>query len=197
MALFGLLGYSDNEILAGLSKQNNEIVRYIYKKYFPMVANYIRKNNGSDDDAKDIFQEGIIVLFQKTQSADFQLVDTSIKTYLYRVCQNIWLKRLEGAGRRKQRESIYEYWTATDAQIADNEIDTDTIIAQIPQLLDQLGEPCKGILIAYYFGKKSMTEIAQIHGHKDADSAKNQKYKCLNRLKKKVATMPIQQQNLS
>jgi len=50
--------------------------------------------------------------------------------------------------------------------------------------LMSLGEPCKSLLEAYYLQKRSMTEIAASFGYTNADNAKNQKYKCLNRLKK-------------
>jgi len=47
-----------------------------------------------------------------------------------------------------------------------------------------LGEPCKSLLESYYLQKKSMVEIAADFGYTNADNAKNQKYKCLMRLKK-------------
>ena len=50
--------------------------------------------------------------------------------------------------------------------------------------IGSLGEPCKSLLEAYYFQKKSMHEIAAGFGYTNADNAKNQKYKCLMRLKK-------------
>jgi DNA-directed RNA polymerase specialized sigma24 family protein len=52
------------------------------------------------------------------------------------------------------------------------------------QSLKNLGEPCKSLLEAYYLEKKSMIEIASDFGYTNADNAKNQKYKCLMRLKK-------------
>jgi hypothetical protein len=47
-----------------------------------------------------------------------------------------------------------------------------------------LGEPCKSLLEAFYIQKKPMLEIADDFGYTNADNAKNQKYKCLMRLKK-------------
>jgi hypothetical protein len=47
-----------------------------------------------------------------------------------------------------------------------------------------LGEPCKSLLEAFYMQKRSMTEIASSFGYTNAENAKNQKYKCLMRLKK-------------
>jgi hypothetical protein len=50
--------------------------------------------------------------------------------------------------------------------------------------MNNLGEPCKSLLEAYYLQKRNMTEIAGSFGYTNADNAKNQKYKCLVRLKK-------------
>jgi DNA-directed RNA polymerase specialized sigma24 family protein len=56
--------------------------------------------------------------------------------------------------------------------------------AIMERALGSLGAPCKGLLEAYYLQKKDMTEIAEAFGYTNADNAKNQKYKCLMRLKK-------------
>ena len=50
--------------------------------------------------------------------------------------------------------------------------------------LSKVGEPCKGILEAFYINKKQMQEIATLFKYTNADNAKTQKYKCLTRLKK-------------
>ena len=56
--------------------------------------------------------------------------------------------------------------------------------AIMERAMGSLGEPCKSLLDAYYIRKKGMTEIATEFGYTNADNAKNQKYKCLMRLKK-------------
>ncbi|SFC43894.1 RNA polymerase sigma factor, sigma-70 family [Flexibacter flexilis DSM 6793] len=198
MALFGLFGYTDEQILSGLAAQDNAVVRYVYKKYFGYVANMVRKNSGTEQDAQDVFQEGIILLIKSAQNPDFKLVDTAVKTYLYRVCQNMWLKRLQRTDRQKSRESVYAYWLETDeTQETDPQQREmlEGVMEQIPDLLAGLGSPCQNILSDYYFAQKSMNDIAQAYGYKDASSAKNQKYKCLNRLKTKVAHLLPQLQN--
>lgn len=198
MALFGLFGYTDEQILLGLAAQDNAIVRYVYKKYFGYVAAMVRKNSGSEQDAQDVFQEGVILLIKSAQNTDFKLVDTAVKTYLYRICQNLWLKRLQRTDRQKARESVYAYWLETDG-VQETDLKQremfEGIIEQIPDLLAGLGQPCQNILSDYYFAQKTMADIAESYGYKDASSAKNQKYKCLNRLKAKVANLLPQWQN--
>jgi hypothetical protein len=50
--------------------------------------------------------------------------------------------------------------------------------------MGKIGEPCKSLIEAFYVHKKNMLEIAGFFGYTNADNAKNQKYKCLVRLKK-------------
>jgi hypothetical protein len=47
-----------------------------------------------------------------------------------------------------------------------------------------LGEPCKTIIEEFYLNSRSMQEICEQFGYTNADNAKTQKYKCLQRLKK-------------
>jgi hypothetical protein len=50
--------------------------------------------------------------------------------------------------------------------------------------LGSMGEPCKSLLEGYYIKKMDMQALAKEFGYTNADNAKNQKYKCLMRLKK-------------
>ena len=52
------------------------------------------------------------------------------------------------------------------------------------QCLEKLGDPCKSMLELYYYNKMSMEEITITLNYKNANTAKNLKYKCMNRLKR-------------
>ena len=84
---------SDNTLLDKLKTEDSSSFELLYKFYFPSVASYIKQNLGNNEDAEDIFQEAIIVLLQKVRQQDFVLT-SSLKTYLYAVAKNLWLKRL-------------------------------------------------------------------------------------------------------
>jgi RNA polymerase sigma factor (sigma-70 family) len=62
----------------------------------------------------------------------------------------------------------------------EREIHFDTLNAA----MEELGEPCRSLLKAFYNEDKSMQDIARIFGYTNPDNAKTQKYKCLTRLKK-------------
>ena len=147
-----------------------------------MVQAFILNNNGSYDDARDIFQEAMITLYEKAKSESFVLT-CQIKTYVYSVCRRLWLKKLQQAGRYvTQVEGMAE--TVPVEEDIDIQEKRNAEFAIMDRALNSLGEPCKSILESYYLQKKDMNEIAAAFGYTNSDNAKNQKYKCLMRLKK-------------
>jgi len=85
---------SDDEIIKGLRKRDNRILQYIYKNAFNSVKQLIISNAGSENDAEDIFQEALIIIFKKIRDEpDFQL-DCAFSTYLYSIARLLWLKHL-------------------------------------------------------------------------------------------------------
>jgi RNA polymerase sigma factor (sigma-70 family) len=169
-------------LLKGLAKNDRKAIETIYKKNYTMVQNLILNNSGTDEDAKDIFQEALIVLYEKSISGTFEL-NCQIRTYVYSVCRRIWLKRLQQQQKFESDVEALEQTVPVDEDLEDHEQkNTDFLIMEKAML--GLGEPCKSLLESYYLQKKSMVEIAADFGYTNADNAKNQKYKCLMRLKK-------------
>ncbi|HNC39151.1 MAG TPA: sigma factor, partial [Chitinophagaceae bacterium] len=85
---------SEKALLEGLAINDRKAVETIYRQNFNMVQALILNNNGSADDAKDVFQEAMIVLYEKARSGNFEL-NCQLKTFVYSVCRRLWLKRLQ------------------------------------------------------------------------------------------------------
>jgi len=169
-------------LLRGLAENDTKAIETIYKDNFKMVQAFILNNSGSYDDARDIFQEAMITLYEKAKSESFVLT-SQIKTYLYSVCRRLWLKRLQQMGRYVAQSETLEETIAVEDDIAIHE-KRNADFAIMDRAMNSLGEPCKSLLESYYLHKKGMHEIAADFGYTNADNAKNQKYKCLMRLKK-------------
>jgi len=173
---------NEQALLIGLQQDNRPAIETIYKQNYSMVQTLILNNNGSQEDAKDIFQEALIVLYEKVKSGSFEL-NCQIKTYLYSVCRRLWLKRLNQRQRfSPEVESIEEIVAVEEEMEVHERRNADFLLME--KAMQGLGEPCKSLLESYYLQKKSMLEIAGNFGYTNADNAKNQKYKCLMRLKK-------------
>jgi len=169
-------------LLQGLAANDKKAVETIYRENYSTIQSFIVKNNGYPDDARDIFQEAMIVLYEKVCTGSFELT-CQIKTYLYSVCRRLWLKRLQQMQRyNSSAESIEEVVSVEEELNVHEKRNTDLIVME--SALGKIGEPCKSLLEAYYLQKKSMPEIAEFFGYTNADNAKTQKYKCLVRLKK-------------
>jgi RNA polymerase sigma factor (sigma-70 family) len=173
---------NEQKLLEGLAKNDRKAIETIYKEHFNMVQSLILNNSGYPDDARDIFQEAMIVLYQKARSGSFEL-NSQLKTYLYSVCRRLWLKRLNQMQRISPEVDNLEETVPVEEELERHEQRNRDFLS-MEQAMNNLGEPCKSLLEAYYMEKKSMVEIAGDFGYTNADNAKNQKYKCLMRLKK-------------
>ena len=173
---------NEKELLDGLARNDRKAVETIYKDNYNMVQALIINNNGSADDAKDVFQEAMIVLYEKVRSGNFELT-CQIKTYVYSVSRRLWLKRLQQINRFQiEVEGGGETVPVDDVLESHEKLNSEFVLME--KGLSSLGEPCKSLLEAYYLQKRSMNEIAAAFGYTNADNAKTQKYKCLMRLKK-------------
>jgi RNA polymerase sigma factor (sigma-70 family) len=173
---------TEQDLLEGLAKNDRQAIETIYKQHYNMVQSMILGNSGYPDDARDIFQEAMIVLYEKVKTGSFEL-NSQLKTYLYSVCRRLWLKRLHQLQRVSPEVEGLEETMPVEEDLERHE-QRNRDFGIMEQAMNHLGEPCKSLLEAYYLEKKSMVEIAGDFGYTNADNAKNQKYKCLMRLKK-------------
>jgi len=169
-------------LLKGLADGDKKAVETIYRENFSVIQSFLLNNNGSIDDARDIFQEAMVVLYEKSNDINFSL-NCQIRTYLYSVCRRLWLKKLQHQSKyTTQVESLEEIIPVEDEIEAHEKRDNDFTLME--HAMGKIGEPCKSLLDAFYIQKKSMQDIAANFGYTNADNAKTQKYKCLVRLKK-------------
>jgi RNA polymerase sigma factor (sigma-70 family) len=173
---------NEKALLEGLARSDKRAIEIIYRENYNMVQSLIINNSGSTDDAKDIFQEAMIVLYEKVRSGAFEL-NCLIKTYVYSVSRRLWLKRLQQMNRYVPAVENLQDTVLVEEDVEENERINSEFQA-MEKAISSLGEPCKSLLEAYYLEKKRMQEIALFFGYTNAENAKNQKYKCLVRLKK-------------
>lgn len=173
---------TDSEVILGILNNSESVLKRLYVAYFPMVLQLIINNNGTPDDAKDIYQEAIIILYNKIKAGDFEL-SSKLKTFLYSVCRRLWLKRLSQMSRYGGDIRDFHDHFQVDEDV-DKQNDLDIQFSKMESALQLLGEPCKTIMEDFYIHNLSMQDICERFGYTNADNAKTQKYKCLQRLKK-------------
>nr|WP_256471346.1 sigma-70 family RNA polymerase sigma factor [Solitalea agri] len=161
---------------------SEDALRQLYKQHFPSILQFVLNNNGDEDDAKDIYQEAIIVLYDKIKAGSFEL-NSKLKTFIYSVCRRLWLKRLKLMSRSAGSVTDFQEFLPIEEDLERHE-EKDAQLNLMEGALSKLGEPCKTIIEDYYLHNQSMQDIAEKFGYTNAENAKNQKYKCLMRLKK-------------
>ena len=163
---------TEQQILDHISRGDETALDYLYKKYYPMMTKMVLKNNGTVEEANDVYQDALIVFWQKVISGDLKIT-SKISTYLYSICKNCWLKELS----RKKRLS----YTDQEGSIVQSEPE-DIMSKVVQDAMEVLGDPCKNVLTYYYFNEMSMSEIADRMNYSNADTVKAKKYKCKKRL---------------
>ncbi len=165
----------DVEILNKIRDGDEGALDYLYKKHFRMMTNLVLKNSGTEEEAKDVYQEALLAFWQKASSGNLVLT-SKISTYLYSICLNQWRKELDRKSRLSHEEVDGEMYQDFGQQ------ENAKIIVKC---IDELGDVCKKILTYYYFDGLNMTEIAERLNFANTDTAKTKKYKC----KKKLDTL--------
>jgi len=163
---------NEQEIFERICRGEEKALEELYKKYYRMMTKLVITNSGTEDEAKDIYQEALVVFWQKARSGTFVLT-SKISTYLYSVCLNLWRKELD-------RKSRLSHEQKDSPEYQDQESEERARI--IRECIDQLGETCKKVLMYYYYDRMSMAEIAERVGFANTDTAKTKKYKCKKKL---------------
>ena len=172
---------SDSTLLDQLKAEKSSSFDLLYKFYFPSVASYITQNQGSNEDAEDIFQEAIIVLLHKVRQSDF-ILTSSLKTYLYAVAKNLWLKKLRDNKINfvDNDFSLKVYGTETTTfEIEPEKTDEE----KVENWLRKITRNCQNILKALFFYEVPMDKLMVKMGWKNKHTASNQKHKCIQQVK--------------
>lgn len=186
-----MIHYSDEAIVEGIRLRSDYIIKYVYEEYFPTIKYLITNNTGYDEDAEDVFQDALIIVFKKIKN-DELLLSSSFKTYLYSICRNLWLQKL---GKRKtinkdfsDVEHFVELPEDFLTEISRNQEENEKFKMYQKHFLD-LGEDCQKVL-SLFLKKTSLREIAHIMGFKTEKYAKTRKFLCKEKLKKRILKDP-------
>ena len=173
----------DIELIDGLLNNNKKAVDYIYEHFFNRIKYYIQNKGGGLDDAKDVFQDALVVIYKKAKEKDFEL-KSQFFTYLMGVCKFIWLNIRKKKANNTVTLKYEDTLTLQDSSVEQSIIEQERY-NMYENNLQKLGELCQRIL-QLFFNRKSMDEIAEAIGYQTAHSVRTKKYKCQTQLKKLI-----------
>lgn len=180
-----MIEYSNVELLNGILRNDTIVLQFIFKNFYSNINFFIKKNNGDEDDANDIFQEAIIIIYRKLK-ANTLVLDCSFDTYLYSICRLLWLKELEK--RKIEKENIKDNHEFND-EIYDDGLESVIDMNERYKLYQKhfalLGKDCQKVL-QLYFDKVPLKSIADMMGFKSEHYAKKRKFSCKEYLIKSI-----------
>lgn len=169
------------KLLQSGDKSDQDVAfKFLYDEYFGLVKKFVSSNEGTIEDASDVFQDTLVAIFNNFNKPGYS-ISVGLKTYVYAIARNIWYKRLKRAKPEFQLPENFE-----ELKVAESELEileTKEKYAHLHHLLDEIGEDCKNILLLFYFESKSIREITEKLQHANENLTKNRKSRCLKKLK--------------
>jgi RNA polymerase sigma factor (sigma-70 family) len=180
--------YSDDYLLMGLRDQDPRCIRFMFRNYFPIVRALVYQNSGTLEDAEDVFQDVLIILYKKVRAGPVVL-NCTLKTFFYSLSRNIWKQRLD----RKWRLHYTDILSEPEVDYETVHFDLDEEWLEKVRLYHthflRLPNDCQRVLILFY-QKKTFRDIAMIMGFSSHEYAKVRKYLCKKMLRKRIMKDP-------
>lgn len=156
-----------------------QLIEDLYEKGFPSVARFVKKMGGGSDEARDIFQDTLVIFYEKITQGNLH-IDCSPQVYIMGIAKHLWIRKY------KKDQQIISL-DAFEKQIKVAADDTPSVSAQqILRMLEQSGEKCMELLKSFYYDKLSMKRIKEMFGYGSERSATVQKYKCIEKIRNEV-----------
>lgn len=168
----------EQDYIKGIIQHDSQILDIIYQNFAFRIQQHILKKGGTVEDAKDVFQDALMVIYHKTKKEDFELT-SQFYTYLFGVCHFVW--------DRKSKKKANHTVTIPDNNRykSDSNIEQDIIYRERHKIFQdnfsKLGAFCQQILTLFYH-QKNMQEIAEQLDLKNEHTARNRKYRCQKEL---------------
>lgn len=170
---------ADPEVwLKGLLRNDQGVVRMLYSLHFPAVRSYVVQNNGTADDAQDVFQEAMAALWLRVKEGRV-ITEGDPGGFLFKVAKNKWLDVV--------RSAAYKHMKVVDDQhlhepqpAATDEVEEQ--LARLRSIYDKLDDKCRTVLDRFYFERKDLGTIAVELGVEE-DSIRTIKYRCMMKLR--------------
>ncbi len=177
----------DHTITEGILRGDHKILKEFYKKHLPQVTAYIVNNSGDESEARDIFQDALVIVFEKLKNDNLN-INCALGTYVYAVCRNLWLNRLRKRNKTIHNATLNELHFLEEETIVED-LDNAEKRAVIQKYFIKLGESCKAILALFFKGYTTQ-EIAKRQNFTEGYTRKR-KFVCQKKLIEMAEKDPI------
>jgi RNA polymerase sigma factor (sigma-70 family) len=178
----------EKAMISGIRSHDSEILTHIYLTYFPMIEGFVIHHKGTRDQAKDVFQEAMIVVYNRIRSGDLEL-HCKFGTYLYAVCKKIWIQErkkylLHQDKLKQQPMAVHEPGPEEDPLLRHH------LTRIFRNHFSQLSPDCQKIL-SMYFNDYSLEDIRKELNYNTLHHTADRKYRCKKSLIKRILNDPL------
>jgi RNA polymerase sigma factor (sigma-70 family) len=166
----------DAKLLDLIRKGDEEALVALYSSNQRPVTALVTRNHGSVDDANDVLQEALIVLWERVRQGRFE-ARAKLSTFVFATARNIWLRQLARRRHEAPADLQRDATPSSDPSPLDVMMESE-MAKRVAQALSRLGEPCKTLLMLFYWEEAPMQDIAERLGFANAETAKSKKYQC-------------------
>ena len=166
-----------DRLLAG----GRPVLAELYQTYRSEFLNWVMIYRCTSEEAKDAYQSAVLTFYENVMSRKLTELSSSVKTYLFAIGKNKVMEMKRASGRFSELNGLED---SLPEEVTEENLPSPQLLKRVTLCLDKLGEPCATILKDFYYHCRNMEEIAKALNYKNTDTAKNQKYKCLLRLRK-------------
>ena len=171
------------QTISGLRNDKRDVYEALYTKNYASVERFILNNSGTISDAKDIFQDTLLVLVEKLRIDNFELT-SSLKTYIIAISKNLWFKKLRDQPHHSQLELTEIHSHKFYCEISSSIEKEKTYWEKLQEYLSKITNHCNHLLHAMFFNNKNIEDIQNEYGYSSRHNAQNQKHKCLEQMRK-------------
>ena len=180
--------HSEKEIISGIRNHDSAILEYVYLTCLPLIEGFVIHHHGSREQAKDVFQEGMIIAYKKIMEGGLELT-CKFSTYLYAICKKVWLqerkKFLLHTEKLRQKPMVVHDPDALEDPVLQNHL-----MELFHKHFSELSKDCQKIL-TMSFTHHSVEEIRDAMNYKDLHHAADRKYRCKKSLIKRIINDPL------
>ncbi|MCX6239529.1 MAG: sigma-70 family RNA polymerase sigma factor [Bacteroidia bacterium] len=177
--------YTDQEIIQGLKSGESFAVKYLAKELLPVISYFISKNNGDEENAKDVFQDALFIIIEKILKNNFE-VQGALSTYIFAICKHLWLIELDRQKAAKNYEVRREAESAEiDFSEAGDCVFYENVFRKCFDAMDDISQK----ILKMYWLEISPSEIAETLGY-SYGYVRKKKSECMKELKNRIMEHP-------
>jgi DNA-directed RNA polymerase specialized sigma24 family protein len=175
---------TETRVINCLTKDEAQHFSFLYASAFPAVARFISRHRGTFQDAKDIFQDALVIFYEKTKDGGAP-VKVSPESYIFGIAKHLWIKKYN-RGQAEVRLDEFEKFITIP-----NDYYQPVASDKLLHFLNQAGEKCLALLRAFYYTRVSVRDITNLFGYRNEHTASVQKFKCLEKIRDNIKSKAL------